>query len=99
MATLAIDLQEGFADDTIVLRVNGDELYRQEHVTTKMVLGYADSFETQVETGSISVEVIVGTKDIRETISLDVSGDTYLGISIVNGEIEYIVLDEPFRYG
>lgn len=99
MATLTIDFQEGFAGDTVVLSLNGDEVLRQENITTKMVLGYAGSFESEVETGSVSIEIYVQTKDLRETVILEVSEDTYLGISITDGKIETIQLDEPFRYG
>lgn len=99
MATLTIDFQEGFAGDTVVLSLNGDEVLRQENITTKMVLGYAGSFESEVETGSVTVEIYVQTKDLRETVILEVSEDTYLGISITDGKIETIQLDEPFKYG
>lgn len=98
MVTLAIDFQDGFADDTVVLRVNGEEVFRKEHVSTKLLLGLADSFKTEVEKGPVSVEISVETRDIAETISLDVSVDTYLGVSVVNGMIEYIISDEPFGY-
>ena len=98
MVTLAIDLQDGFVDDTVVLRVNGEELFRKGHVSTKLLLGLADSFKTEVEKGPVSVEISVETRDTAETISLYVSADTYLGVSVVNGRIEYIISDEPFGY-
>jgi hypothetical protein len=98
MVTLAIDLQDGFVDDTVVLRVNGEEVFRKEHVSTKLLLGLADSCNKEVEKGSVSVEISVETRDIVKTIPLDVSADTYLGVSVVNGMIEYIISDEPFVY-
>lgn len=99
MIILAIDLQDGFEDDTVILQVNGENVYHKEDVSTKLLLGLADSFKTEVEKGPIKIDISAQTKGIKKTISLDVSADTYLGISIVNGIIEYIVSNEPFGYG
>jgi len=98
MVTLGIDLQDGFEDDTVVMQINGEEVFRKEHVTTNLLLGLAASFETEVEKGPVSVEISVETRDIVETIPLDVSADTYLGVSVVNDRIEQIISDEPFVY-
>jgi len=99
MATLSIDFQDGFVDDTIIVQVNGEEVFQKEHVSTKLILGLADSFETEVETGLVNIEINVQTKNLTEDFLLEVSADTYIGISIMNGKIEYIVSDKPFRYG
>lgn len=99
MVTLSIDFQDGFVNDITVLHVNGKEIFHKEHVNTKLLLGLADSLETEVETGSVSINTNVPTKDIEKTIILEVSADTYVGISIVNGMIEHIVSDRPFGYG
>ena len=98
MVTLTIDLQEGFQEDKVVLYVNGEEVYRKDQVRTKRLLGMAGSFTTEVETGSVNVEIRVETKHLAKTIPLEISDDTYLGISIVNGVIDHIVSDEPFGY-
>ena len=99
MIALTIDLQEGFKGDKVVLYVNGEEVYRKNQVKTKRLLGMAGSFTTEVETGPVNVEIRVATQDLAETIPLQVSSDTYLGISVVNGMIDPIVSEEPFGYG
>jgi hypothetical protein len=98
MTTLGIDLQDGFVDDTVSVRIDGEEVFRKEHVRTKLILGLADSFKTEVEKGPVSVEISVETRDTAETISLYVSADTYLGVSVVDGRIKYRISDEPFGY-
>ena len=98
MVTLSIDFQEGFANNTVVLHVNGDEVFRKEDVSTKLLLGKADALETMVETGQVVIEINIQTRDIAMTIPLEISADTYLGISVVNGRIEYVISDEPFGY-
>ena len=98
MVTLSIDFQEGFANDTVVLHVNGDEVFRKEDVSTKLLIGKADALKTTVETGQVVIEINIQTRDIAMTIPLEISADTYLGISAVNGRIEYVISDEPFGY-
>lgn len=99
MAILSIDFQSGFINDTIVLLVNDEEVFHKEHVNTKLLLGLADSFKTEIETGLVSIEIHVLTKDIKKALVLEVLEDKYIGISIVNSMVDYIVTDEPFGYG
>jgi len=57
MKLLHIAFQEGFADDTVVIRVNGKEVFRKASVKTRTQIGYAGSFEVNVQEGSVNVEV------------------------------------------
>lgn len=98
MPTLRIALQDGFEDDTVVIKVNGDEAFKQENIKTKRQIGKAASFELEVEEGPTSVEVSLPLKNLSETIALKVSGEVYLGISLVRDRIEHRISSEPFRY-
>lgn len=97
MVTLAIDLQEGFVDDTVILRVNGEEVFRKEHVSTNPLLGLAHSFKTEVEKGPVNIRVDVRTRDLAKTVALEVSDDTYLGVSVVGGMID-VTPPRPDRF-
>jgi hypothetical protein len=98
IATLQLDLQDGFADDLVVVRVNGIEVFRKEGVTTKLLLGYADSFQVRVPEGSVDVEVVVPSRNLSRTVSIRISQKSYLGVSIQDGKIEYLERNEPFPY-
>ena len=98
MATLCVALQDGFEDDTVVVKFNGKEVFKQEHVKTKRQIGKAASFEVEAEDGPGKVEVSLPFKDLTQTIALKVSGDVYLGVSIAEGKIEHKLSSEPFRY-
>jgi hypothetical protein len=98
MVILSIHLQDGFSNDTVLIEVNGKRVYEQKDVTTKLLLGKADSTQTEVEIGPVHVQVEVRTQDLADTIELEVSAATYLGISVVDGEIEFMISDEPFGY-
>lgn len=95
---LGIDLQEGFASDVAIVMINGKELFREEHLTTRLVIGLAKSFTVQVEEGMVDVKVLVPTKEIDGSVKLKVESDRYIGISIVDGKISFNVLREPFYY-
>ena len=98
MGILSVDLQEGFSDDTVVLHLNGEEVYRQEHVATMRILGLADSFTTNIEEGPATLDIAVETQGIARTVPLDVTGDIYLGVSLVAGDLETFVSSEALGY-
>ena len=98
MAKLSIDFQDGFADDTVVLHVEGKEHFRKQHISSKPVIGWADSFQTEVSSGHVNIQVAIPTQEIAVTIPLDIRRDTHLGLSVVNGKLEHIVSDRPFTY-
>jgi hypothetical protein len=98
MTPLHIDLQEGFTGDTVVVKVNQDEVFNKHDVQTKLLLGYADGFEVEVPAGPTKVEIAVPTKNLSQTIVLSVSKTPYLGVSIQGGRIEILVSETPFGY-
>lgn len=98
MALLHIALQEGFADDTVVIRIDGEKVFRKGNVKTRHQIGYADSFETIVEEGSVNIEVSLPLKNLSEAIVLQVSSATYVRVSILEDRIDYRISDRRFRY-
>ncbi|MCA1991950.1 MAG: hypothetical protein LDL41_07875 [Coleofasciculus sp. S288] len=99
MALLTVDLQDGFAGDFVVIRVNEREVFRREGVKTRFQTGYADSFEVNVQEGSATVEVALPKKNVSKSITVQVSNPIYLGVSITpEGKISYRVSQEPFGY-
>lgn len=98
MASLVIDLQDGFSDDTVMIQVAGQEIFHKEGVNTDYSLGRADSVEVQVPEGSVDVEVTVPSRDLLESIVLEVSTTVYLGISILDDRIDHQISDEMFLY-
>jgi len=98
MAKLHIDLQSGFANDTVLIRVNGKEEYNQQKVTTDKMLGLATSFELHLKEGPITVDIDVTTKNLHDNVQLNLKEVLYLGISLQSNKIEFIISKDPFGY-
>ena len=99
MVTLAIDFQDGFKDDVVTLQLDEKEIFIRQHVSTSLLLGFADSFRTEVRKGPVTVEMSIETRGLVATIPLQILVDTYVGISVVNDRVQYIISNEPFGYG
>ena len=98
MPTIKVALQDGFEDETVAVKVNGQEVFKQESVKTKRQIGKAASFEVEVDAGSSTVEISLPSKSLSESITLKVSGKAYLGVSVVNNRIVHRISSEPFHY-
>jgi hypothetical protein len=98
MVLLHIALQEGFWGDTVIVRVNGEQVFREKDVKTRLQIGLADSVELDVAEGPTQVEVLLPSKNLSDSVQLDVSAPTYVGVSIVDGKITFRISDMPFGY-
>jgi hypothetical protein len=100
MSTLHIDFQEGFLDDTVVVRVNGEEYFKQD-IRTRLQTGYAGSLDIEVPERRVEVEVNLPSKGISDSIPVvfEKSDTVYMGLSVTaQGEISERVSHEPFGY-
>src|SRR5688572_2900185 len=98
MALLHIDLQEGFEDENVVIKVAGKEAFRKTNVRTKLQIGLADSFETTIESGPVTVEIELPSKNLSKSIEVQGSNAVYLGVSVIEGKIEHRIAHEQFGY-
>lgn len=95
---LGIDLQDGFANDTVIILVNDKEVFRKRGVTTKLILGVSDSFELDIPETSAKIKIEITSRNLSETISLELAVPTYIGLSVVGGQITHIIYQKPFAY-
>lgn len=98
MGLLHIALQEGFEDETVVIRVAGKEVFRKDNVRTKLQIGFADSLEVNVEESPITIEIEVAARNLTESIEVEAPNTVYLGLSLIGGEIRHRISSEPFGY-
>ena len=96
---LVIDLQDGFKDDDVEIRVDGVLVSEIENVTTSLLTGIANSVETIALAGKITLTVNVLTRDASSSLELELFSDLFIGVSLTMEGIELIVSESPFGYG
>ena len=80
---LHITLREGFRGHTVVIVVDGDEVYRRSGVTTDSRIPLTDAVELVVGRRLVQVMVSVTPGDYVASLDLVVSAYPYLAISLV----------------
>jgi len=98
LATLGFDFQEGFDDDTVAVYVDGERVFRRAHVTTQRLLGLAHSFHLERAEGPVMLLVLVETRRLIWSARMRVAADVYLGISVVDGQLDVFRADKGFGY-
>ena len=98
MANVHLDLQAGFAGDTVVVRAGGREISRRADVTTDYSIGRADSARLEVPSGAVELEIAVPAKRLSTRVALDPVATPFLGISVVGDRIEHRSSAKPFEY-
>ncbi len=99
MVLLTIDLQDGFANDTVVINVAGNEIFRKGNVKTDYSIGLAESVKIEVPKGELHVTVSLTKRDISNSYSIEISEPVYLGVSLSSDKsISFKQSREAFKY-
>ncbi|HWW61459.1 MAG TPA: hypothetical protein VN181_08840 [Thermoanaerobaculia bacterium] len=97
MPTLDIHLQEGFAGDEVIVRIDGEERLRRAAVHTRRALSLAEHVTFEVDAGAHVIDVSV--RGIERRIAVDVADKLYVGIGVKDDELRVRVRDKQFGYG
>lgn len=99
LAVLTIDMQDGFKDDRVAVKVNGREVLNRKSVNTKFQIGFAESAAAEIGEGRASIDILVPSKNLSRSIEVDITGPLFLGISLDPADgIDLRVSTEPFGY-
>ncbi len=99
MAVLSIHLQEGFADDTAVVRLNGVESGRWTHLSTKRLLGYAEVIDLPKPAGQdIQLELSLPNRGLTGRALVPAAGDSFVAVNVTDRRLQIAVRDRPFSY-
>ena len=99
MASLSIDLQDGFSDDTVVVRVEGIVASRESGVTTRTAIGLARTLRLVLDGASVQLEIELPERQICESIKIDLARPTFLGVSLTpDGKLTMRREFRPFGY-
>ena len=87
MATLRIDLQDGFTGETVEVWID-EELRHTEHdARTDPSVRLAASVPLVVPAGPTDVRFVVSDRALDETVETIVAGETYVVVRLENGRL------------
>lgn len=99
MNLLHIALHDGFRGHTVIITVNGDEVYRKSGVTTDLTISRADGFDTKVGSDKARLEVTAEPNHHKGTAEINISEYPYVAVSLVEGgRVSFERSKETFRY-
>lgn len=99
MPQLHVALLDGFFGDEVVVRIHGQEVFREPSVRTRMQISRAAEFEVDVPDGTAPVEIELPGRAARAEIAVPVADTPYLGISLTRaGQLVHVLQPEPFHY-
>lgn len=93
MGLLHVAFTDGFTGDTVIARINDEVVFHKENVKTRTQISFADSFEVNVEKGSVNVEVHLPLRNLSQPYEVQVSDEVYVEVSVYHGRIEYRLVD------
>jgi hypothetical protein len=96
VATLRIDLQDGFEGDAVEIWVDEELRHREEAART--IAGIAASIPLDVPQGPADVRIVVAERGLEETVETIVAGETYVVARIDGGRLEAEQLAEAPYY-
>lgn len=95
---LRIDLQEVFKDDTVVVFVNGEEVYHKTGVTTNWSVSIADTVEVMVPKGGVEVKIHLPLRNLSRTVDFFLSEPVYLGVKVMQDMIDIDISNKRSFY-
>jgi hypothetical protein len=99
MHPLHIALHDGFQGHTVVITVDGREVYNQSSVTTNLAISRADAFDVQVASNTVRIDVSVEPGGRQGSTEVDVTQYPFVAVSLErDGSITFQPSTQRFRY-
>jgi hypothetical protein len=96
--SLHIDLQDGFENDEVIVRVDGREVFHKDGVSTDIRISRADGLETPTAKPEVTVEIELPKRKLKASQRLKVSDSGYLGASRDGNSLRLRTSKEAFLY-
>lgn len=93
--SLRVRLGEGFQNNTVSVRINGDQVFHKAGVSTDWTISRADSVEVDTAEASVQLEVTVegGPRAVQD---IQPAQTPFVEVRLVNGELQLLPMDgEP----
>lgn len=93
-----IDLQDGFENDSIIIYLDNKEIYRQDSVTSNMMLGFAARVEASSSERVVTLSINLIRRKLKKSLQVELDKTGAIGIAILNNEILIRQSSTPFGY-
>jgi hypothetical protein len=90
LAPVVVKITEGFHADTVILHVDGQEIYHRSRLNTNWSANIADTFIVPLAPGLVTLTVAVPTRNVMATQELLVFDSLLVVILLVEDQIEII---------
>lgn len=91
--TLRVRLGEGFQNNTVSVKVDGQQVYHRAGVSTDWTISRADSVEARTDASSVRLEVSV--QDGPSTAQQIQPAQTpFVEVRLVNGELQLLAMGQ-----
>ena len=97
MTQVTVSLEDGFAQDHVLIRVDGATAFESTDVTTRMQTGLAAAVQVEASDAS-SLEVELPERGLSRAIYIDGSSTPYARVSLVDGDVAVTTTDQAPYY-
>ena len=97
MPQVTVSLEEGFAQDHVLVRVDGATAFEGTDVTTRLQTGLAAAVPVDASDAS-SLEVALPDRGLSRSIDLDGTKTPFVRVSIVDGDVAVATTDQAPYY-
>ena len=97
MTQVTVSLEDGFAQDHVLIRVDGATAFERTDVTTRMQTGLAAAALVDASDAS-SLEVELPERGLSRAVDLDSSSTPYVRVWIVDGDVGVSTTDQAPYY-
>jgi hypothetical protein len=99
MNMLHIALQDGFRNDSVIIKVDGRTVFEKSGVTTNLTISYAEAVDVVVSNVTAAVEVSVPSRTQAAQRTVNVLETQYLAVNLSeNGVPQLVPSKEMFHY-
>ncbi len=80
--------QDGFRNDTVILKINGNEEFKIQNITTDLRISLAESFRIEILNREVKLDITIPTKNLSISQTATINSKKYFTISIINNDTE-----------
>jgi hypothetical protein len=98
--TVKLDLQDGFIDDEVVVKLDGREIQRVTNVSTRSQIGLARSMDLVLPPTAVQLSIELPQMDLRTGVNVPAKRPLWIGASLndTRDRLDVTVSERRFGY-